>query len=116
MAEGDRLVVQVLDNEGTFLGGNTLLAVDPRLGPLANNGGRTQTLLPQNLAEALDAFEAAMRAAFTQDTESLIRATVTRLVNKGALVAGLEQGRPAQLTTEQQAAVLRLTALREVPA
>lgn len=44
------------------------------------------------LPAALDAFEAAMRAAFTTDTESLIRATVSRLVDKGALVAGLEQG------------------------
>jgi hypothetical protein len=44
------------------------------------------------IPQALDAFEKAMRAAFTTDTESLIRATVNRLINKGALVAGLEQG------------------------
>lgn len=44
------------------------------------------------IGKALDAFETLMREVFTNNTEKIIQQTVERLVDKGALVAGLEQG------------------------
>ena len=47
--------MQVLYNAGTVVGGNTILAVNPLLGSLANNGGPTLTFLPQNGSPAINA-------------------------------------------------------------
>lgn len=44
------------------------------------------------LPQALDAWERTMRAAFSNNTERLVRETADRLMNRGALAAGLESG------------------------
>jgi hypothetical protein len=52
---GGSNIVQVLYNAGTVVGGNTILAVNPLLGALANYGGPTLTLLPQTGSPAINA-------------------------------------------------------------
>ena len=54
---GGSNIVEVLGNEGIVLGGSSILAVDPLLGPLANHGGPTLTLLPQSGSPAINAGE-----------------------------------------------------------
>ncbi len=52
---GGSNIVQVLYNAGTVVGGNTILAVNPLLGSLANNGGPTLTFLPHERFPAINA-------------------------------------------------------------
>lgn len=66
-------IVQELANDGTLLGGSTILAVDPRLGPLANNGGPTLTLLPQSGSPAIDAGVTTAAAGLLTDQRGLPR-------------------------------------------
>ena len=65
---GGSNIVEMLGNEGTVLGGSSILTVNPLLGPLANNGGPTLTLLPQDGSPAIDAgvSSAAVSLAFDQ--------------------------------------------------
>jgi hypothetical protein len=51
---GGANIVQNLGNEGTVNGTGSILDVDPLLGPLANNGGPTLTMLPQAGSPAID--------------------------------------------------------------
>lgn len=44
------------------------------------------------LGKALDGFETLMKGAFTDNTERVVLDTLDRLLDRGALVAGLEQG------------------------
>ncbi|MGC3960617.1 MAG: choice-of-anchor Q domain-containing protein [Verrucomicrobiota bacterium] len=70
---GGSNIVQVLGNEGTVLGGNSIRAVNPLLGPLANNGGPTLTLLPLAGSPAIDAGVSSAAAGLVIDQRGLAR-------------------------------------------
>jgi hypothetical protein len=70
---GGSNIVQVLTSSGTVLGANTILAVNPLLGPLANNGGPTLTLLPQSGSPAIDAGVSSAASSLTNDQRGLPR-------------------------------------------
>ncbi|MGH7969322.1 MAG: choice-of-anchor Q domain-containing protein, partial [Limisphaerales bacterium] len=52
---GGSNIVQALDSDGIFNGATSIINDDPLLGPLANNGGPTQTMRPQTGSPAIDA-------------------------------------------------------------
>jgi hypothetical protein len=52
---GGSNIVQVLNNAGTLVGANTILAVNPQLAPLGNYGGPTWTQPPMPGSPAIDA-------------------------------------------------------------
>lgn len=51
---GTNIVQTAIGGSGTLIGSGTILAVDPLLGPLANNGGRTMTMALLPGSPALD--------------------------------------------------------------
>ena len=55
ISAGGSNIVQVLGNAGTVLGASTIRTVNPLLGPLANNGGPTLSLLLQSGSPAINA-------------------------------------------------------------
>src|SRR5262249_2884914 len=52
---GGSNIVQLVNGAGTLSGASTILATNPLLLPLANNGGPTLTLLPQSGSPAINA-------------------------------------------------------------
>jgi hypothetical protein len=70
---GGSNIVQVLDNAGTHFGANNVLAVNPLLGPLANNGGPTLTMLPQPGSPAIDAGVSSAAAGVATDQRGFPR-------------------------------------------
>ena len=85
---GGSNIVQVLSNAGTLVGGSTILAVNPLLGPLANNGGPTLTLLPRIGSPAIDAGVTSADAGLTTDQRGLPR-LVGDAVDLGAVEASI---------------------------
>ena len=81
---GGSNIVQVLGNAGTVLGTNTILAVNPLLGPLANNGGRTLTMLPQGGSPAINAGVSSAGASLSKDQRGFSR-LFGRAVDIGAV-------------------------------
>ncbi len=70
---GGSNIVQNLSNAGTLFGANTVLAVNPQLGPLANNGGPTLTMLPQPGSPAIDAGVSSAAAGVATDQRGFPR-------------------------------------------
>jgi hypothetical protein len=68
--------------------GSNLEGVDPQLGPLANNGGPTKTLLPANTSPVVDA---AQTNQFTTDQRGLPR-TVNSKASDSTLGDGTDMG------------------------
>jgi len=85
---GGSNIVQALDNAGTLFGANTILAANPLLGPLANNGGPTLTLLPQIASPAIDAGSSSAAAGLATDQRGLPR-LVGDAVDIGAVEADI---------------------------
>jgi len=75
VAAGGSNIVQSLVSSATVIGAGSILAVDPRLGPLASNGGPTQTMLPLPGSPAIDGGNDAITAAagLTADQRGLPR-------------------------------------------
>ncbi|HEX4122751.1 MAG TPA: choice-of-anchor Q domain-containing protein [Verrucomicrobiae bacterium] len=78
-------IVQNLSNEGTVNGDGSILAVDPLLGPLANNGGGTLTMLPQDDSLAIDQGVTSADGALSIDQRGLPRVSGVT-VDIGAVV------------------------------
>jgi hypothetical protein len=85
---GGSNLVQVLDNAGTVFGANTILAVNPLLGPLANNGGPTLTMLPQIGSPAIDTGVTSADGVLTTDQRGFPR-LVGSAVDLGAVEAAI---------------------------
>jgi len=64
---GGSNIVQQLGSSGTVIGDASIIAANPLLGPLANNGGPTLTLLPQIGSPAIDAGVTSLAAGLTYD-------------------------------------------------
>jgi CSLREA domain-containing protein len=72
------------------------LATDPRLGPLANNGGPVRTLAPAADSPALDAADPAVASALTVDQRGTV---FTRIANGRADIGAFERGVPPTVTS-----------------
>jgi len=79
---------------GSFTGDHNLVGVDPKLGPLATNGGLTQTMLP---IEGSPAIDAASYAGFPTDQRGF-PSMVSLLPDIGATETG--DARPLAITAE----------------
>jgi hypothetical protein len=67
VSAGGSNIVQNLGNAGTLIGGGCLLGTDPMLGPLADHGGPTLTMLPQIGSPAIDAGVTSLAAGLPYD-------------------------------------------------
>lgn len=67
VSAGGSNIVENLGNAGTLIGAGSLVATDPMLGPLADNGGPTLTLLPQIGSPAIDAGVTSLAAGLPYD-------------------------------------------------
>jgi uncharacterized repeat protein (TIGR01451 family) len=93
-----------LQNTGTFndLGGN-LLDGDPMLGPLASNGGPTQTMLPLPGSPAIDAGAAALLAPGTITDQRGYARTAGAGLDSGAVESSASAPADADLAVAVQA-------------
>jgi hypothetical protein len=64
---GGANIIPALANAGTLVGGGTISSANPFLGPLANNGGRTLTMLPQSGSPAIDAGATSLAVGLAYD-------------------------------------------------
>ena len=108
------------DGGGTFAGSNNVIGGDPRLNPLANNGGLTQTMLPYLDSPAVDAYDptggncgsytdpiTAATVPITTDQRGLVRPQGTKcdigavdIVGPRIYYVGNTNGRPVVVGTD----------------
>ncbi len=87
---GGANIAQTLVSAGTLIGSDSLMVADPLLGPLANNGGSTLTMLPQTGSPAVDAGVTAVAAGLTYDQRgSAYPRVVGDAVDIGAVEAAI---------------------------
>lgn len=64
---GGANIIPALGNAGTLVGVGTISATNPLLGPLASNGGRTLTMMPQPGSPAIDAGLSSLATSLAYD-------------------------------------------------
>jgi len=85
-AEGAN-IIPALANAGTVVGGGTISTANPLLGPLANNGGRTLTMMPQAGSPAINAGLTSDAAGITYDQRG---AGYSRVVGPAVDIGAIE--------------------------
>jgi hypothetical protein len=88
---GGANIIPAVGNAGTLVGGGTISSANPLLGPLANNGGPTLTMMPQPGSPAIDAGVSILAAGLLYDQRGPV---YPRVVGKAVDIGAVEYWAP----------------------